>query len=126
MAALAAVVALLGPRADDGRLTIGIEGNTIGIGAPAVHRRDHPAAGRAHRPVRRAPGAGRQRRIGRVVSRGRRVPRPASELRGRARGDRVIWLARAPRKTLPVLLVVVAGAALLPFVSLPERVGSAD
>jgi O-antigen ligase len=31
-----------------------------------------------------------------------------------------IWLTRTPRKVLPVLLVVAIGAALVPFVSLPE------
>jgi O-Antigen ligase len=34
-----------------------------------------------------------------------------------------VWATRSPRKLAPILLIVVAGIALLPFVSLPETSG---
>jgi O-antigen ligase len=123
MAALAAVVALLGPRADDGRLTIGIEGNTIGIGHLLCTAAIILLLGALTDllPARPWALAGSVALVGVSAGVGSRGPLLSFVVALAATG--VIWLARVPRKTLPVLLVVVAGAALLPFVSLPERSG---
>jgi O-antigen ligase len=123
MAALVAVVTLAGPRASDGRLTIGIEGNTIGIGHLLCTGAIILLLGALTDllPARLWALAGSVALVGVAAGVGSRGPLLSFVVALAATG--VIWLARVPRKTLPVLLVVVAGAALLPFVSLPESSG---
>ena len=123
MAALVAAVALAGPRASDGRLTIGIEGNTIGIGHLLCTGAIILLLG-ALTDLLPAPIwalAGSVALVGVSAGVGSRGPLLSFVVALAATG--VIWLARVPRKVLPVLLVVVAGAALVPFLSLPESSG---
>jgi O-antigen ligase len=123
MAVLVAMVTLAGPRASDGRLTIGIEGNTIGIGHLLCTGAIILLLGALTDllPARVWALAGSVALVGVAAGVGSRGPLLSFGVALAATG--VIWLARVPRKVLPVLLVVVAGAALLPFLSLPESSG---
>jgi O-antigen ligase len=123
MAALTAVVTLAGPRASDGRLTIGIEGNTIGIGHLLCTGAIILLLGALTDlvPARVWALAGSVGLVGVAAGVGSRGPLLSFVVALAATG--AIWLARVPRTVLPVLLVVVAGAALVPFLSLPESSG---
>jgi O-antigen ligase len=123
MAALTAVVTLAGPRASDGRLTIGIEGNTIGIGHLLCTGAMILLLGALTDllPARVWALAGSVGLIGVAAGVGSRGPLLSFVFALAATG--VVWLARVPRKVLPVLLVVLAGATLVPFLSLPESSG---
>jgi O-antigen ligase len=123
IAALVAVVALAGPRASDGRLTIGIEGNTIGIGHLLCTAAIILLLGALTDllPARVWALALSVVLVGVAAGVGSRGPLlnfvVALALTG------AVWLARVPRKVAPVLLAVVVAAAVLPFVSLPESSG---
>lgn len=120
LAGVTAAFTIFNPPADDGRLTIGSEGNTIGIShllctaalilligalTDLIPRRGWAVLGAI---ALVAVGAG-------IGSRG-----PLLSLVLALVATGAVWLARVPRKVGPVLLVVVAAAALLPFVSLPQ------
>ncbi len=120
MAAFAAVVTVAGPPAEDDRLTIGIEGNTIGISHLLCTAAAILLVGvltELYRP----------RRWLLLASAALIVVAAAIGSRGPLLGlgfalavTGAVYLARVPRKVAPVLLLVVAAAALLPFLSLPQ------
>jgi O-antigen ligase len=129
MAMFAALVTVASPPADSGRLTIGIEGNTIGLShllCTAALILLVGALTELFSARRWAVGASIAL-IGVAAAIGSRGPLLSLALALAATG--LVFLARVPRKVVPVLAVVVAGAAVLPFVSLPqssaERLGQA-
>jgi O-antigen ligase len=124
LAGFAAVLTLANPPAEADRLTIGITGNTIGLsqllcaGAlillvgtlTDLFRARALALGSSAALIGVAAGIGSR---GPLLCLGLALVVTA-----------VVFLARVPHRTAPVMLVVVAGVAVLPFVSLPE--GSAE
>jgi O-antigen ligase len=120
LAMVTAAFTIVNPPADDGRLTIGSEGNTIGIShvlctaalilligalTDLLARRGWAVAG----------AIGLVAVAAAIGSRG-----PLLSLAFALLVTGVVWLARVPRKLAPVLLAVVAAAAVLPFISLPQ------
>jgi O-antigen ligase len=124
LAAFAAVLTLASPPAEDDRLTIGIEGNTIGLSMLLVTGALILLVGTlTDLYPRRALALGSNAAmIGVAAAIGSRGPLLCLGLALLVTG--FVFLARVPHRTAPVMLVVVAGVALLPFVSLPE--GSAE
>jgi O-antigen ligase len=124
LAAFAAVLTLASPPAEDDRLTIGIEGNTIGLSMLLVTGALILLVGTlTDLYPRRALALGSSAAmIGVAAAIGSRGPLLCLGLALLVTG--FVFLARVPHRTAPVMLVVVAGVALLPFVSLPE--GSAE
>jgi O-antigen ligase len=124
LAGFAAVVTLANPPATADRLTIGMEGNTIGLsqllcaGALILLIGTLTDLFRARSLALGSSAA----LIGVAAAIGSRGPLLCLGLALVVTG--VVFLARVPHRTAPVMLVVVAGVALLPFVSLPE--GSAE
>jgi O-antigen ligase len=119
LAMVTAVVTVANPPADDGRLTIGIEGNTIGISHLLCTAALILLIGALTDLIsaRRWAIVGSFALIGVAAAIGSRGPLLSLAFALVATG--VVWLVRVPRKVAPVLLVVAAGAALLPFLSLP-------
>ncbi|MGZ6679829.1 MAG: O-antigen ligase family protein [Solirubrobacteraceae bacterium] len=120
MAAVTALATLANPPASDGRLTLGSEGNTIGIShllctAALILL---VAALTDLVPSPRLAVAGSVALIAVAAAIGSRGPLLSLVFTLVVCG--AVWLARVPRKILPVLLVVALGAALLPFLSLPQ------
>lgn len=119
IAAVAAVLTLAGPP-QDGRLTLGTEGNTIGVShllctaalilLVATLTDMVPARGWAL--------ASSAALVGVAAAIGSRGPLLALALALALTG--AVFLARVPRRAAPVMLGVLAGVALLPFISLPE------
>jgi O-antigen ligase len=120
LAMVTAVFTIINPPADDGRLTIGSEGNTIGIShvlctaalillvgalTDLIVRRGWAVAG----------AIGLVAVAAAIGSRG-----PLLSLVFALLATGAVWLARVPRKLAPVLVAVVAAAAALPFISLPQ------
>jgi O-antigen ligase len=120
LAMVTAVFTIINPPADDGRLTIGSEGNTIGIShvlctaalillvgalTDLIVRRGWAVAG----------AIGLVAVAAAIGSRG-----PLLSLAFALLATGAVWLARVPRKLAPVLVAVVAAAAALPFISLPQ------
>jgi O-antigen ligase len=124
LAAFAAALTLASPPAEDDRLTIGIEGNTIGLSLLLCTAALILLVGTLTDLFRvRALAVGSSAAlIGVAAAIGSRGPLLCLALALMVTG--VVFLARVPRRTVPVMLVVVAGVALLPFISLPE--GSAE
>jgi O-antigen ligase len=117
-------VTVAGPPAEDGRRTIGIEGNTIGISHLLCTAAAILLVGvltEMYRP-RRWPLLAAAALIVVAAAIGSRGPLLSLAFALAVTG--AVFLARVPRKVAPVLLLVVAAAALLPFISLPE--GSAE
>jgi O-antigen ligase len=123
IASVVAVAALTGPRAADGRLTVGIEGNTIGIGHLLCTAAIILLLGALTDllPARIWALAGSVALVGVAAGVGSRGPLLSFAIALAATG--AVWLARVPRKAVPVLIVVVVGVALVPFVSLPASSG---
>lgn len=120
MAALAAVVTAANPPAETGRLTIGTEGNTIGVSHLLCTGALILLIGiltELYRP-RRWPLLGAAALIVIAAAIGSRGPLLSLAFALAATG--AVFLARVPRKVAPVLLLVAAAAALLPFISLPQ------
>ena len=124
IALLAALVTIANPPEGTGRLTIGIEGNTIGASHLLCTAAVILLVGALTElyPARRW---GILAALGLIVvaaaigSRG-----PLLNLGFALAATAAIYLARVPRKLAPVALAVIAAVALIPFVSLPE--GSAE
>jgi O-antigen ligase len=124
MAAFAAVVAVANPPAASGRLTIGTEGNTIGVSHLLCTAALILLVGvltELYRP-RRWPLLAAAVLVVVAAAIGSRGPLLSFGFALAATG--AVFLARVPRKVAPVLLLVIAAAALLPFISLPQ--GSAE
>ena len=120
IALVAAILTLVNPPAEAGRLTIGSASNTIGVSHLLCTSALILLVGALtdlHSARRWAVPAGLAL-IGIAAAVGSRGPLLSLALALAATG--AVWLARVPRKVLPVLLVVGIGVALLPFVSLPE------
>lgn len=120
IAFFAALVTIASPPADTGRLTIGTEGNTIGVShllSTAAVILLVGALTELYRTRRLAILAA----VGLIVvaaaigSRG-----PLLSLGFALAATAAMFLARVPRKLAPVAVAVLAGAALVPFVSLPQ------
>jgi O-antigen ligase len=124
LAGFAAVLTLASPPATGDRLTIGMEGNTIGLSQLLCAGALILLIGTLTDLFRaRALALGSSAAlIGVAAAIGSRGPLLCLGLALVVTG--VVFLARVPQRTAPVMLVVVAGVALLPFVSLPE--GSAQ
>jgi O-antigen ligase len=124
LAAFAAALTVVSPPAEDDRLTIGIEGNTIGLSLLLCSAALILLVGTLTDVFRaRAPAlASSAALIAVAAAIGSRGPLLCLGLALLVTG--AVFLARVPHRTAPVMLVVVAGVALLPFVSLPE--GSAE
>jgi O-antigen ligase len=129
LAAFAALLTLASPPAEDDRLTIGIEGNTIGLSLLLCSAALILLVGTLTDLIRaRAlPLVGSAALIGVAAAIGSRGPLLCLGLALAVTG--IVFLARVPNRVAPVMLVVIAGVALLPFVSLPagsaERLGRA-
>jgi O-antigen ligase len=129
LAGFAALVTLASPPAEDDRLTIGIEGNTIGLSLLLCSAALILLIGTlTDLYPRRALALGSSAAlVGVAAAIGSRGPLLCLGLALAVTG--VVFLARVPNRIAPVMLVVVAGVALLPFVSLPagsaERLGRA-
>jgi O-antigen ligase len=124
LAVVAAALTLASPPSDGERLTIGDEGNTIGVSVLLCTAAVILLVGTltdvfSARALTLGSSAAL---IGIAAAVGSRGPLLSLALALVVTG--VVFLARVPRRTAPVMLVVVAGVALLPFVSLPE--GSAE
>ncbi|HET9739324.1 MAG TPA: O-antigen ligase family protein [Solirubrobacteraceae bacterium] len=120
VAVVAGAITLVNPPAEGDRLTIGSAGNTIGVSQLLCTAAVILLVGALTDWVRPrgwavVVGLGL---IGIAAAVGSRGPILGLVLALAATG--ALWLARVPRKVLPVLVVVVLGVALLPFVSLPE------
>jgi O-antigen ligase len=124
LAGFAAVLTLASPPATADRLTIGMAGNTIGLSQLLCVAALILLIGTLTDLFRaRALALGSSAAlIGVAAAIGSRGPLLCLGLALVVTG--VVFLARVPHRTAPVMLVVVAGVALLPFVSLPE--GSAE
>ena len=124
IAAFAALLTLASPPAENDRLTIGIEGNTIGVslllGTGALILLVGTLTDLYPRRVLALGSSAVLIAVAAAI--GSRGPLLCLALALLVTG--VVFLARVPHRTAPVMLVVVAGVALLPFVSLPE--GSAE
>jgi O-antigen ligase len=124
LAGFAALLTLANPPTTADRLTIGMEGNTIGLsqllcaGALILLIGTLTDLFRAQALALGSSAA----LIGVAAAIGSRGPLLCLGLALVVTG--VVFLARVPHRTAPVMLVVVAGVAVLPFVSLPE--GSAE
>jgi len=129
LAVVAAVMTLASPPSEGDRLTIGNEGNTIGVSELLCTAALILLVGTLTDLFsRRALALGSSAALIAVAAAiGSRGPLLCLALAILVTG--VVFLARIPRRTVPVMLVVVAGVALLPFVSLPagsaERLGRA-
>jgi O-antigen ligase len=124
IALITAVVTIANPPEGTGRLTIGDEGNTIGASRLLCTAAIILLVG-ALTDLYRTRGwaiVGALALIVVAAAIGSRGPILSFGLALAATG--AIYLARVPRKLAPVALAVVAGAALIPFVSLPA--GSAE
>lgn len=120
VAVLAAAVTVIHPPADSNRLTIGSLGNTIGVSqlmctAAAILLVGALTDVLPARLWAVALALGLMAVAAAVGSRG-----PLFSLAIALVATGAVWLARVPRKVLPVLGVVVVGVALLPFISLPQ------
>jgi O-antigen ligase len=124
LAGFAAALTLANPPATADRLTIGMEGNTIGLAQLLCAGALILLIGTLTDFFRaRALALGSSAAlIGVAAAIGSRGPLLSLGLALVVTG--VVFLTRVPHRTAPVMLVVVAGVALLPFVSLPE--GSAE
>ena len=124
LAVFAALITLASPPPEDDRLTIGIEGNTIGVSILLCTAALILLVGTLTDlvPSRALALVSSAALIGVAAAIGSRGPLLCFGLALLVTG--VVYLARVPRRTAPVMLVVVAGVALLPLVSLPE--GSAE
>jgi O-antigen ligase len=120
LAMVTAAFTVVNPPADDGRLTIGSEGNTIGISHVLCTAALILLVGAltdliAHRGWAVVGAIGLVAVAAAIGSRG-----PLLSLVFALLATGAVWLARVPRKLAPVLLAVVAAAAVLPFISLPQ------
>jgi O-antigen ligase len=120
LAMVTAVFTVMNPPADDGRLTIGSEGNTIGISHVLCTAALILLVGALTDLVRRRGWAvvGAIALVAVAAAIGSRGPLLSLVFALLATG--AVWLARVPRKLAPVLLAVLAAAAVLPFISLPQ------
>lgn len=120
MALVAAAVSVASPPAESGRLTIGTEANTIGVSHLLCTAAVILLLGALTDlySARRWAIVAAVAMIGVAAAIGSRGPLLCLVFALAATG--VVFLARVPRKVAPVLLVVVAGVAVLPFISLPE------
>jgi O-antigen ligase len=120
IAGVAALVAVANPPDDGGRLTIGTEGNTIGVShllCTAALILLVGALTELYRARRWAIVASVALIVvaAAIGSRG-----PLLSLGFALLATVTLFLARVPRKVAPVLVAVLAGVAIVPFVSLPE------
>jgi O-antigen ligase len=120
LAIVTAVFTVMNPPAADGRLTIGSEGNTIGISRVLCTGALILLVGALTDLIarRRWAVAGAIALVAVAAAIGSRGPLLSLVFALLATG--AVWLARVPRRLAPVLLAVVAAAALLPFISLPQ------
>jgi O-antigen ligase len=120
IAVVAGAVALANPPTDTERVTIGSAGNTIGVSQLLCTAAVVLLVGALTDlfPARGWAVVAGLGLVGIAAAVGSRGPILSLALALAATG--VLWLARVPRKVLPVLVAVGLGAALLPFVSLPE------
>jgi O-antigen ligase len=120
LAIVTAAFTVMNPPADDGRLTIGSEGNTIGISRVLCTGALILLVGALTDLIARRGWsvAGAIALVAVAAAIGSRGPLLALVFALLATG--AVWLARVPGKLAPVLLAVTAAAALLPFISLPQ------
>lgn len=120
LAFVAAGLTLASPPAADDRLTIDSASNTIGVSHLLCTAALILLVGALTDllPARRWAVVGGLALIGIAAAVGSRGPLLSLALALAATG--AVWLARVPRKALPVLVVIGLGVALLPMVSLPE------
>jgi O-antigen ligase len=120
LALVAAVITLASPPSEGDRLTIGSAGNTIGVSHLLCTAALVLLVGALTDllPARRWAIVAGVALIGIAAAVGSRGPLLSLVLALAATG--AVWLARVPRKALPVLVVVGLAVAVLPLVSLPE------
>jgi O-antigen ligase len=120
IAAAAAVIALVNGPSHYGRLTITGEGNTIGVSHLLCTAALILLLGALTELLSHQAWAigGSAALIGVAAAVGSRGPILSLVLALVVTG--VVWLMRVPRKVVPVLLIIGAGVAVAPFVSLPQ------